>query len=182
MILAHKTLLQEIANNRIHVKPFAVENVGVNSIDVHLGSDFKMIRPNIKKYIDPQRKQEFSEFHIDGSFILSPGDCVLGHTIEEIGSDFYVPMYSGRSSVARMFLFSEVSAGFGEIGFKKQWTLELTCIKPIILYPGMRIGQVFFCEASDTSVLYGRDIAAHYANQNGAQESLFNEQPKNYHA
>lgn len=178
MILAHKHLLEYVQNGRIHCKPFDQANVGVNSIDVHLGADFKMIRPNNKKYIDPQKAQVFESFHIDSAFILQPGDCVLGHTVEEIGSDYYAPMYSGRSSIARMFLFSEVSAGFGEIGFKKQWTLQLCCIKPIILYPGMKIGQVYFIEASDTSVIYGRDIAAHYATPNGPQESLYNAAPQ----
>jgi len=67
-------------------------------------------------------------------------------------------------------------AGFGEIGFKRQWTLELIApAMPVLIYPGMRIGQVFFETASSTDILYGRDIKAHYANQEGPQESLYAE-------
>lgn len=176
MIIAHKDLIKGIETGCIHCKPFDPVMVGVNSIDVHLGDKIKIILPNWNTGINPKIEQLFHEQEIGQGFWVQPGMLVLAHTEEEIGSDFYVPMYSGRSSVARCGLFTEVSAGFGEIGFKRQWTLELIApAHPVLIWPGMRIGQVFFETASDVSVLYGRDIKAHYATQEGPQESKFHE-------
>jgi len=181
MIIAHDQLLEDVESGRIHCWPFDLDMVGTNSIDVTLGRNIKIVRDNKvhskygdKGYIDPVFDQVFEEITMpDAGIILEPGIRYLAHTEEEIGSDFYVPIYEGRSSIARMFLWSHISAGFGEVGFKRQWTLELACVGRIRIFPGMRIGQVFFSTVSSNAKLYGRDIKAHYADQVGAQVSKY---------
>ncbi len=54
----------------------------------------------------------------------------------------------GRSSVGRLGLFVQISADLGNLGPAHQWTLELTCVQPVKVYPGMRIGQVSFWAAT----------------------------------
>jgi len=80
----------------------------------------------------------------DPTFLMIPGILYLGHTLEAIGSDYYIPILHGKSSLARLGLSIHLTAWFGEAGFKAQWTLEMTCVHPILLYPRMRIGQVEF--------------------------------------
>lgn len=175
MILANKELLSGIETGRIHCKPFNPDYVGANSIDVHLGPELKLVLENTSGgYIDPLEPQYLRpvKFGPEG-YVLEPGKILLGHTIEEIGSDYYVPDYNGRSSLGRMGLFSHVSAGWGEIGFKRQWVLELVAVRPILLRPGMRIGAVRFQTCTSQDRLYGRDIPAHYAEQSGAQGSKY---------
>jgi len=176
MIIAHDQLLEDVENGRIHCKPFRREMVGTNSIDVSLGRNIKIVCNNARDYIEPTIDQVTEDFEMPNiGMILEPGVRYLAHTEEEIGSDFYVPIYEGRSSIARMFLWSHISAGFGEVGFKRQWTLELACVGRIRIFPGMRIGQVFFSTVSSNAKLYGRDIPAHYADQVGAQVGRYNE-------
>ncbi|MFF0891395.1 hypothetical protein [Streptomyces sp. NPDC003456] len=49
--------------------------------------------------------------------ILQPGDLYLSHTLAEVGSDIFVPLLLGRSSVGRLGLFVEITAPIGDIGF-----------------------------------------------------------------
>jgi dCTP deaminase len=174
MIIAKKHLLQHVKSGKIHVLPFDPNLVGVNSIDVRLGNTVKVLQMNAVDHIDPRLPQRYLEIPLSyGGTILYPHQCYLGHTIEEIGSDYFVPIYEGRSSIGRMFMASHITAGFGEIGFKKQWTLEIKVSMPIKVWPGMKIGQVFFVMPSDRSIRYGLNHKAKYADQSGPQESLF---------
>ena len=85
-----------------------------------------------------------SNGEVSPMFVMVPGVLYLAHTHERCGSDFYIPILHGKSSLARLGLSIHLTAGFGEAGFKAQWTLEMTCVHPIMLYPRMRIGQVEF--------------------------------------
>jgi dCTP deaminase len=180
MILNGTEIISGRDEGRIHIEPYNQENVGPNSYDITLGNKLLLVKQNEffydeiddknYGYIDPKKKQNVEEIQIgnDGHF-LYPGVLYLAHTQEEIGSDYYVPMLEGRSSIGRMGLFIHVTAGFGDIGFKSQWTLELMTIYPIRIYPGMRIGQVFFHQCSSRTMRYdGR-----YTKQSGPQESLY---------
>ncbi len=37
-----------------------------------------------------------------------------------------------------------MTAGFGDIGFNGTYTLEITVVHPVHIYPDMLIGQVYF--------------------------------------
>lgn len=37
-----------------------------------------------------------------------------------------------------------MTAGFGDVGFSGNWTLELTCVQPVRVYPGMEICQIYY--------------------------------------
>ena len=170
MILGKKTIIQEYEAGRIHIKPFCPENVGPNSVDCTLAPLLKRIIPNYRGMVDPKREQIFQELSIpEEGLMLLPGQLYLGSTVEEIGSDYYVPMLEGRSSIGRLGLFVHVTAGFGDVGFKNRWTLEITPILPIRVYPGMRLCQVFFHQISDNSTLY----SGRYSGQTEAEASRF---------
>lgn len=105
-------------------------------------------------------------------FILQPNVLYLGTTEEKVGSDFYVSMYDGRSSMARLGISSHLSAGFGDIGFKTNWTLEITVVHPTKIYPRMTIGQVFFHKIDPNYNTVKNRYNGKYQNQTDAQESL----------
>ena len=46
--------------------------------------------------------------------------------------------------MGRFGVFVHVAAGFGDVGFAGNWTLELSCIHPIRIYPGMEICQIYY--------------------------------------
>lgn len=53
-------------------------------------------------------------------------------------------MLEGRSSVGNLGLFIHVTAGFGDVGFKGFWTLEIFCIHPVRIYSGVEVCQIYY--------------------------------------
>lgn len=124
------------------VRPFDPGMVGPNSIDVHLAAELLIYtRPTLDaRYDNPTELIKIPETGL----VLLPGRLYLGSTVEYTESPDFIPMYEGRSSLGRLGLSSHITAGFGDIGYKGHWTLELSTVQPLRIYPGMKIGQLYF--------------------------------------
>lgn len=194
-VLLGSTIINEVKNGRILIEPFHEENVGPNSVDVTLSNTLlTYVSCTIEKdendvnhvvktdnywgdgFLDMAADNVVFELDIpEDGLVLSPGILYLGSTNEKAGSDYFVSMYEGRSSMARLGLQSHLSAGFGDINFKSNWTLEITTIHPLKIYPNVRIGQVYFHEVNeaerDKLFLSGREYNGKYTDQPGPQKS-----------
>jgi dCTP deaminase len=106
-------------------------------------------------HLDFVRSSHWQPLHLDSQgAILEPGVLYLGSTMEIIGSDSYVTLLSGRSSVGRLGVFVQVDADLGHLGTRHKWTLEITVAQKVRVYPGVRFGQVSFWETTDRDYLY----------------------------
>lgn len=178
-ILLHQQIWKNYRKKRIHIKPFIKEHIGPNSYDVRLGPLLKVYVATLGdddekkwKHLDVKKHNPTSTIEVPKEgLILQPGRLYLGNTIEAIGSDYYLPMYEGRSSMARLGIESHISAGFGDVGFKGQWTLEIQVVHPIRVYPGMRIGQVYFHQINQFYNKPKWRYHGKYATQTDPQES-----------
>ncbi|MFI7337043.1 dCTP deaminase [Streptomyces sp. NPDC050085] len=159
MILTGPEISTAAHDGRLSIAPFEADQVNPNSYNVRLGPTLltytvaviDAFRPN------PTRSIEIGE---DG-YVLQPGELYLGHTLETVGSDTFVPLLFGRSSVGRLGLFVEITAPIGDIGFHGQWTLMLSPIRPLRVYAGMKIGQImFFVSTGDVDLYAGKYQAA----------------------
>ena len=166
MILTGCEITKEWETGRIDIRPFARNQVNPNSYDFRLGST---IRTYTDYVLDPSRPNETvaQEIPPDG-LVLMPGRIYLGHTVEVMGSDHYVPIIRGKSSTARLGLFIHVTADLIDIGSHNQWTLQLNPVQPIRVYPHMLIGQVTFWRVMGEIVLY----KGKYQGSMGPQGSL----------
>ncbi|MDP3881893.1 MAG: dCTP deaminase [Nanoarchaeota archaeon] len=152
MILTGSEIEKQVKLNRIHINPFIPENLNPNSYNFRLGKTFKIYK---NKVLDSAKENFYKEITIpETGFILEPHQLYLGHTIEEMGSDHYVPIMQARSSIGRLGLYIYLNSGLGDLGFKKQWTLELHSIHKLKVYPGMKIGQMLFWEPRGKIILY----------------------------
>lgn len=169
MILNGDQILVRLKLGEIQISPADRIKLGTNSIDVHLAPVIK--RPFAPQVIDPENPSEikYDEIDLDRTqFILGPDDFILGSTYEYCSNNAkdLVPMIEGLSSLGRYGLSVHQTAGFGDIGFCGNWTLELSCKRPIILKPRMRIAQLFWLKTESTLLRYkGR-----YQNQSGTTE------------
>lgn len=80
----------------------------------------------------------------DEGLVLEPGVLYIGRTVERTATDKFIPMINGRSSGGRLGISIHICAGFGDIGFDGTWTLEITVVEPIRVYPNVEIAQVCF--------------------------------------
>lgn len=159
MILAKKEILEELALGNIVIDPVDPKNFGPNSVDLTLGDEFYVLN-NDSELEYPKYSNVYPN---NGMIALMPGCLYLATTREKCGSKFYVPCIEGRSTLARQGISVHQTAGFGDVGFIGQWTLEITVMIPTVLYVGMRICQAYFMECSSHEYLYN----GNYKNQIG---------------
>lgn len=137
---------------RILITPFSDELLNPNSYNFTLGSTMATYDRDV---LDARKLNSVTEFGIpDQGVVLQPGKLYLGHTEEKMGSDFFVPTFAARSSIARLGLFINLSASLGDIGYYGQWTLQLVPTQPIRIFWGMRIGQMMWWRATGLIDLY----------------------------
>ncbi|MET7606037.1 dCTP deaminase [Streptomyces avermitilis] len=167
MILTGPEIQAAASDGRISISPFNADQVNPNSYNVCLGDKLLTYTDEV---IDPYRPNPTREIIIgEEGHVLQPDQLYLGHTMERVGSDTYVPLLFGRSSVGRLGLFVEITAPIGDIGFHGQWTLMLAPVRPLRVYPGMKIGQImFFVSLGEIDLYRGK-----YQSSAGPQESRY---------
>ena len=182
MILSDRSLREQIQAGRIIIEPFDDRCVQPSSIDLKIGSLFRVFRNHTSAVIDvKQNLEELTELITipdDGVFMLHPGEFVLGSTVERIGvPDDLVARVEGKSSLGRLGLIIHSTAGFVDAGFDGHITLELTNIAtlPITLYPNMKIGQISFMQmTTPADSPYGKGArGSKYQGQRGPTPSRY---------
>lgn len=152
MILTGPEIERAVAQGEIIISPFDPGNLQPNSYDFHLGKTIKVYK---EKVLDPRRPNQVEQFDIpESGLTLDPGILVLGSIAEKIGSNEYVPIIKGISSIARLGLFIVITADLVDLGAIGNWTLQLHCVQPVTIYPGMRIGQMTFWTVQGEKKLY----------------------------
>ena len=177
MILTDKTILKEIEKGNIKIEPFNRDNLGTNSYDLTLGNKLKVLRQTGKP-IDPREPQQWDEIDIpETGYVLQPWRMYLGFCNEYTETLAHVPMLADKSSVARLAASSHFNAGFGDVGFKGYWTIELKTTYSTIVYPNMPICQLYYHTITEKPLIpYDKKASAKYSNQGKApQESKYNE-------
>ena len=144
-MLTGKEIKKQIGTNII-IEPYCEDQVNPNSYNLRLGNELMLYTEDI---LDVKQKSKTTVFTIpEDGFVLKPGELYLAKTYEYTETYKYVPVVFGRSSTGRLGLTVHITAGFGDVGFKGNWTLQLTCVKPIRIYPLMKICQVAFFETT----------------------------------
>ena len=182
MILSDRTIREELAAGRIVIDPVDDADIQPSSVDLHLDRFFRVFRNHTMRVIDVKEDQseltELVEVGPDASFILHPGEFVLGSTSERVAlpTDL-VARLEGKSSLGRLGLLIHSTAGFVDAGFDGHLTLELSNVAnlPITLYPEMKIGQISFLRmTTPADVPYGSSaVRSKYQGQRGPTASRY---------
>ncbi len=166
MILSGKEIIKRLGSDII-IEPFSEEQVGPNSYNLRLHRELLVYTDPI---LDMKRRNNVASIMIpQEGLVLEPGKLYLGRTVEYTKTDALVPMLEGRSSIGRLGLFIHITAGFGDVGFSGYWTLEISAIHSVRIYPGTEICQIFY-----HSILgdYERYSSDKYQNNRGIQPSM----------
>lgn len=166
MILSGKEIKKQMGD-RIKITPFNESQLNPNSYNLTLHNEL-LVYDN--ELLDMKKENTASRLIIpEEGMVLLPGKLYLGRTVEHTSTDFYVPMLEGRSSIGRLGLFVHITAGFGDVGFNGFWTLEMFCVQPIRIYPGVQICQIFYHSIEGD---YEKYISGKYQGNTGVQPSL----------
>jgi len=109
MILSDRDLRALIDSGRLVVEPFDRDAVQPSSIDLRVGSQFRVFANSRHPYIDVRQPMEgltdLVEATEEEPFILHPGEFVLGSTLESVAiPDDVVGRLEGKSSLGRLGL------------------------------------------------------------------------------
>ena len=165
MILSGLKIKEEVLNKKITINPFDENDINPNSYNYTLGDYVKVYK---NKVLDVKHKQEVEIIPIpEEGLLLEPNKVYLGFTKETIGSNYYVPVITGRSSTGRLGLFVQITSDLVDIGFTGRLTLQLHATQPVKIYKGMKIGQITFWKVFGSVDLY----KGKYQNSNEPRES-----------
>jgi dCTP deaminase len=158
-ILSDAEIKAEIGStgrDRLTVIPCLKDSVQGASLDVHLGNWFAVARRTHLSCVDPGAKEDvqqlmrvgMEEFFIQAgkTFLIHPGDLVLGTTLEFVSlPPDLMAFVEGKSRLGRLGLIVATATQVAP-GFHGVITLELvnSGTVPLQLRPGMPIAQLVF--------------------------------------
>ncbi len=166
MILSGLQIKEKLGKS-ILIDPYSERQLNPNSYNLRLHNEL-MVYNNL--VLDMKTPNPTSRITIpESGFQLETGKLYLGRTLEYTATEEHVPMLEGRSSIGRLGLFIHVTAGFGDVGFRGYWTLEMFCVQPVIIYPGVEICQIYYHTIDGDFIRYDK---GKYQNNQGIQPSL----------
>jgi dCTP deaminase len=181
-VLSDGTIRRLVEEQRIRIEPWDPAMVQPASVDLKLGTSFRVFHNHRLPAIDlaepPTGVTEHVQIEDSSSFVIHPGEFVLGSTVEwvELPNDI-VARIEGKSSLGRLGLIVHATAGFVDPGFSGTLTLEITNLTrvPIVLWPGKPIAQLSFMALDRAAERpYGHpELGSHYHGQAEATESRY---------
>ena len=162
MILTHDAILAEIDAGRVVVEPFARDQVGPASIDLHLGDEIRVLQggPPVIDVTDDADYVAFSTVQkLDGPYLLAPAETIHGITRERITLPGDIGGWlEGRSRFARLGLMIHVTAGFVSPGVSNRQVLEISNLagRPLAIHPGTRLCQIVLQRCEGSAIYRGR--------------------------
>lgn len=180
-ILVDWQIEKAIRKGKIGVSPYDPSLINPNSLDLRLGYHLKTHGKHDEP-IDPYDRDSIEigvTNHLlleRGEFKLFPGEFALATTIETITLPSNIcAELNGKSSIARIGSSIHQTGGWIDCGFSGEITLELCNVnsRPVILTPGMPIGQLVFHKTKKAKIPYGARKGSKYQNQTGAVSSRY---------
>jgi len=180
VLLSDRDIRAQVESGRVALEPYDPEMIQPSSIDVRLDRFFRLFDNHKYPVIDPAQDQpdltRLVEVEGEDAFVLHPGEFVLGSTFETVTlPDDIAARLEGKSSLGRLGLLTHSTAGFIDPGFTGHVTLGLSNVAtlPILLWPGMKIGQLcFFRLSSPSEFPYGSErYGSRYQGQRGPTPS-----------
>lgn len=168
------------------------EQFGPTSLDLRLGTDFQVMRRSNMTHMDVMKPVDTLSREMQGvwrelkisptePFVLHPGEFALASTLEfvRIPLDLAARL-EGRSTWGRLGLQIHATAGFVDPGFEGALTFELSNVSmvPLQLYPGVRISQICFFQATETGLPYNKKRFTKYSGKTTTASSAFFRDPE----
>lgn len=139
MILTGAEIEHAVKWGEITIEPFNKKQVNPNSYN------FRFLSNILKVSINNNNECTYESIKLKKEgFVLFPNALYLGATLEVIGSKNYAMTLLGKSSLGRLGLYLNSTSDLGHFGSVSQWTLELSVVQPLKIYPNMEIGQIAF--------------------------------------
>ena len=167
MILTGSEIKKQVNKGNIGISDFDDEQLNPNSYNLKLHNELYIYKDKVldMKEDNPTQRLVIPE----EGLLMQPGILYLGRTVEYTKTSNHIPMLEGRSSIGRLGINIHATAGFGDLGFSGYWTLELSCIQPVRIYPNVEVCQIYYhTYQGNPDIVYNN---GKYQNNKGVQAS-----------
>lgn len=163
-VLTKKEIFKEIALGHIKIEPFVKANIGPGSVDLTLGSQFRVFKKSEEVYDVSEETdyQKITRLVKAKSLVIKPQETVLAVTQEKITlASHLCGWLEGRSRFARLGLMVHISASFMQPGISNYQVLEMSNMGhvPLRLHSGTKICQFVFQTTKGKARYRGRFAA-----------------------
>lgn len=161
-ILTKSAIQKELEMGTIRVEPILDSSqIREASIDLRLGNTFRVFKKTNQPIplIEQTDYKDFTQEAIAETFLINPGQTVLGVTMEKITLPGNICAWiEGRSRFARLGLLIHISAGLIQPGISNHQVLEITNLGPNVLelHAGERICQLVFQRTEGEALYSGK--------------------------
>ena len=161
MILTHDVIVREIEEGHIVIEPFSFDQIGPASIDLHLGTEIRVMDgQDVIPITDDTDYRSVTEVRqLDAPYVLHPGETIHGITRERIHLPGDIGGWlEGRSRFARLGLMIHVTAGFVAPGVHNRQVLEMSNVagRPLEIHAGTRLCQLVLQRTEGRAIYQGR--------------------------
>lgn len=172
-MLSCDEIMAERAAGNLDITPFDIRRLNPNSYNLTVADEVLVWSPASPYEFDvrepsppPCARIDLREF--PGGYLLLPGYFYVGSTREyTMTTKKLIPCIQGRSGHARRSLSVHCTAGFGDCGFSGNFVTEMFVIRPLRLYAGTEICQIYWHRPAVESSMDYADRGK-YHNQIGA--------------
>jgi len=151
--------IQRRQNGQLLIDPFDPARLNPNGYNLSLHDELLVYEEVVLDAASPNRYRRL-EIPPEG-ITLQPNLLYLGRTVEHTESRGLVPMIQGRSSLGRLGLFINPGGSLGDAGYCGTWTLQMYCVQPVRIYPGMQVCQIFYWQLVGECAEYCSDKYQH---------------------
>src|SRR3989344_1633938 len=115
MILSDRDIKEYIKSGKLVIEDLKQDRICAGWVDLSLGNEFKVFKTSNQAFIDvrkPIDNTETMKINEDGTFMIHPGEFILGHVKENIIiPDDLAAYVDGQSSLGRIGMVVHVTAG-----------------------------------------------------------------------
>ena len=162
MILTRDAIRREIDAGRVVIEPFALDQIGPASIDLHLGDEIRVMAGGPEQ-IEVTEASDYRAVtrleRLDDPYVLRPGETIHAITRERIRLPPDVAGWlEGRSRYARLGLMIHVTSGFVAPGVDSRQVLEMSNVagRPLVIHAGVPVCQIVLQRCEGEAVYAGR--------------------------
>jgi len=161
-VLTREVILREIESGRLVIDPLDLDQVGVASIDLTLGSEIRVIEEGaspIEILDDTDFRDHTRVRSLDEPFVLDPGVTIHGITCERVClPEDLCGFLEGRSRFARLGLMVHVTSAFVQPGVRNRQVLEMSNVssRALRIHAGVRVCQLVLMRTDGSAVYRGR--------------------------
>ena len=161
-ILSRDSILERVKSGELTITPFDEKSVGPASIDLHLGTSFRVFK-QVDKVLQVTDDADFKDVtelvEEEKEFLLMPGQTAHAVTAERIVlPPTLCGWIQGRSRFGRLGLMVHITASFVQPGSSGNQVLEMNNAGPIplSLHPGIAICQLILEELHGSATYTGK--------------------------